>query len=299
MRATVPRAEAENVFEYANPTSLDEALALLGEVPDARPLLGGTDLIVGVRKGKLRPPLIVDLKRVDELGPEITERDGGLRIRAGTVMTQLIGDARIQRDFPALVEAALTVGSIQIRNRATLAGNLCNASPAADTAPPLLTYGARVEVVGPGGRRVIRVEELLLGPGQTSLAPGELVTAVELPAPVEPVGAAFERLTRRRGVDLATINVCCSVSAAGVVRFAYGAAGPRPFLVVDDSGTLADAAASAEEQEQVLRRLTAQAAPISNVRASREYREAMLVVMSRRALERALRRLAEGNGHAE
>lgn len=290
------------MFAYARPRGLDEALALLAETPEARPLLGGTDLIVGLRKGKLRPPLVVDLKHIDELRPGITERDGALRVSAGTVMTQLIRDARIQRQFPALVEAALTVGSIQIRNRATLAGNLCNASPAADTAPPLLVCGARVEVAGAGGRRIVPVEELFVGPGQTSLKGGELVTAVELPLPGGPLGSAFERLTRRRGVDLATINLCCSVSASGITRFAYGAAGPRPFLVVDESGTLADAGRRADEQEAVLRSLTARATPISNVRATREYREAMLVVLSRRALEKARRRLADrvadGDGRA-
>ena len=286
------------MFEYARPTRLDDALALLAEVPPARPLLGGTDLIVGLRKGKLRPPLVVDLKRVAELEGDITERDGMLRVGAATVMTQIVSDARVRRRFPALVEAALTVGSIQIRNRATLAGNLCNASPAADTAPPLIAYAARVEVVGPAGLRAVPVEELFVGPGRTSLAPGELVTAVELPLSREPFGAAFERLTRRRGVDLATISVCCSVSVDGVARFAYGAAGPRPFLVGDASGTLADPSGDPAAQERVLRQLTSRASPISNVRASREYREAMLVVLSRRALERARRRLAEGGGSA-
>jgi CO/xanthine dehydrogenase FAD-binding subunit len=290
------------MFAYARPRGLDEALALLAATPDARPLLGGTDLIVGLRKGKLRPPLVVDLKQIDELRPGITEPDGALRISAGTVMTQLIGDRRVQRHFPALVEAALTVGSIQIRNRASLAGNLCNASPAADTAPPLLVYGARVEVAGVGRRRVVPVEELFVGPGQTSLGRGELVTAVEIPLPVELMGSAFERLTRRRGVDLATINLCCSVSASGVTRFAYGAAGPRPFLVADESGVLADPRRSADDHASVLRALAARATPISNVRASREYREAMLVVLSRRALERARGRLAErlsgGDGRA-
>ncbi|HEX2222278.1 MAG TPA: xanthine dehydrogenase family protein subunit M [Candidatus Limnocylindria bacterium] len=286
------------MFEYARPTRLDEAVGLLVAAPGARPLLGGTDLIVGLRKGRLRPPLVVDLKRVAELDRDISERDGMLRVGAAAVMTQVARDARVRRHFPALVEAALTVGSIQIRNRATLAGNLCNASPAADTAPPLLVYGARVEVAGRAGRRVVPVEELFVGPGRTSLAPGELVTAVELPLPNEPLGAAFGRLTRRRGVDLATINLCCSVSAGGVTRFAYGAAGPRPFLVADTSGTLADASRDEGEQERLLGELTSRATPISNVRASREYREAMLVVLSRRALARARARLAEGDGRA-
>ena len=280
------------MFAYARPRELDEALGLLSGTPDARPLLGGTDLIVGLRKGKLRPSLVVDLKEIDELQPRITERDDALRISAGTVMTQVIADGRIRRHFPALVEAALTVGSIQIRNRATLAGNLCNASPAADTAPPLLVYGARVEIAGTAGRRTVDVADFFVGPGQTSLVPGELIIAVELPLPGEPTGSAFERLTRRRGVDLATISVACHVSADGATRFAFGAAAPRPLVVADESGALARANGRAEE-EGALRTLTAATSPISNVRASREYREAMLVVLSRRALARARDRLAE------
>lgn len=278
-------------FDYARPHTLHEALSLLHEVPDARLLCGGTDLIVGLRKGKLQPPLVIDLKRVSDLPPGIWEADGRLRISATTVLTDVIGDERIQSRFPALVEAARVVGSIQIRNRATLVGNLCNASPAADTAPPLLVYDAALEVLGPSGIRNVPLAEFFVGPGQTVLDRGELVTAVELPIPPEPVGSAFARMTRRRGVDLATVNLCCAVSAGGGAVFAYGAVGPRPFRVSDDSGVLADPDRDEGSQERVLRTLAAQASPVSNVRASREYREAMLLVLSRRALAEARRRL--------
>jgi len=266
---------------------------LLQAEPAARPLCGGTDLLVGLRKGTLRPPLVVDLKRVAELAPAIEQRDRVLRVSATIVLTQLIADERARAHFPALVEAALVVGSIQIRNRATLAGNMCNASPAADTAPPLLVYGAVLELAGLAGRRRVPLAEFFTGPGRTVLAPAELVTAVELPLPSEPLGAVFGRMTRRRGVDLATVNLCCSVSRSGVTRFAYGAVGPRSFLVSDETGTLADETAEPAKQEEVLRRLTAEASPISNVRASAEYRQQMLLVLSRRALDTARRRLAE------
>jgi CO/xanthine dehydrogenase FAD-binding subunit len=288
---------SRNLFQYARPTSLDETIALMREAPGARLLCGGTDLIVGLRKGTLDPPLVIDLKRVAELAPGIEVKDTTLRISATTVLTDVIADERVRSHFPALIEGAQVVGSIQIRNRATLAGNLCNASPAADTAPPLLVYGAVVELVGSSGRRRLPVADFFLGPGRTALEPAELVVAVELPLPELPVGAAFGRMTRRRGVDLATINLCCSVTASGVTKFAYGAVGPRPFLVSDESGTLADALSSEQDREEVLRRLTAHATPISNVRASREYRQQMLLVLSRRALDQARRRLEE-QGHA-
>jgi len=285
------------MFAYARPESLLETFAMLGAEPAARLLAGGTDLLVGLRKGTVVTPLVVDLKRVAELRAGISERNGTLRIGAGTVLTELIEDRRVQAAFPALVAAARVVGSIQIRNRATLAGNICNASPAADTLPPLLVFGAVVELATPGGSsRWMPLAEFIIGPGRTALGPGELVTSVALPLPAEPVGSAFQRMTRRRGVDLATVNLACSVSADGVTRFAFGAVGPRAFLLDDDTGTLAGGAADASEEDAIIRRMTAEASPISNVRASREYREAMLLVLSRRALRAAREGLAKA-GH--
>ena len=234
---------------------------------------------------------MVDIKGVPELGPGISESGGLLRIGATTVLTNVIADDRVRAWFPALVEAAQVVGSIQIRNRATLCGNLVNASPAADSAPPLLVYGAKVELVSGAGTRIVPLTEFFTGPGRTVLESAELMSAVLLPVPSEPAGSSFARMTRRRGVDLATVNLCCSVSASGVTRFGFGAVGPRPFLVTDETGTLADPGTSPDAQAAALDLLTSQATPISNVRASREYRQAMLTVLARRALETARERL--------
>ena len=187
------------LFSYARPTTLDEALALLTATPDARVLCGGTDLIVALCKRKITPSLVVDVKGVPELAPGISESDGVLRIGATTVLTQVIADERVRTAFPALIQAAQVVGSIQIRNRATLAGNLVNASPAADTAPPLLVYGASVELISGAASRIVPLTEFFTGPGQTVLQPGELMSAVLLPVPAETVGSAFGRMTRRRG----------------------------------------------------------------------------------------------------
>lgn len=281
-----------NTFQYARPETVGEALALLHEYgSEASLLMGGTDLLVRLRKGTGRPRLVIDLKRAAGLRSDIFVAGSVLEIGALAVLTDVIQDERVQRHFPALAEAAQTVGSVQIRNRATLAGNICNASPAADTAPALLVYGAGVNLVGVEGRRRIPLSRFFVGPGQTALQRGEIVASVELPLPREPVGAAFVRLTRRRGVDLATVSACCLVNAAGVTQFGYGAVGPRPFLVADESGCLADPTADEPEKEQVLKQLIAQASPISDVRASREYRRAMLLVLSRRALQTALSRL--------
>jgi carbon-monoxide dehydrogenase medium subunit len=280
-------------FAYARPATLSDALALLDQhAADASVLAGGTDLVVELRNRAIRPRIVIDLKRVAELRPSIAEAGDSLRVSATTVMADVEADGRVRAQFPALVEAASTVGSIQIRNRATLAGNICHASPAADTAPALLIYGAQVNLASVRGTRRLPLTEFFLGPGKTAAKTNELVTSIDLPLTRERHGAAFLRLTRRRGVDLATINLCCRVDASGRTQFAYGAVGPRPFLVIDESGALSDPKTPDAARDEILRRLLTQASPISDVRGSREYRRAMLLVMSRRALRTAIDRLS-------
>ncbi|MGZ4538961.1 MAG: FAD binding domain-containing protein [Blastococcus sp.] len=276
-------------FSYARPGSLAEAYDLLDtvEAADVRMIVGGTDLIVGLQSGKVRPRLVVDLKHLTDLRPGIRETGGRLSIAAPTSLTDVIADERIRAAFPALVEAASTVGSVQIRNRASLTGNICNASPAFDTATALLVHDADVVLSSRTGDRRVPVADFVLGPRRTDLRPGEIATAVELPLPAAPLGTKFARLTRRRGVDLATLSLCCAVGA-GRARFAFGAVAPRPFVVDDDSGVLADPRASEAERERVLRDLTAHARPITDLRAGQDYRQAMLLVLSRRAHQAAL-----------
>lgn len=287
-----------HTFAYARPTSLAEAVALLEEHgPAARVLAGGTDMIIRLRDGTLRPAVVIDLKRIAELQPAIRVDGDRLVIGATTVMTDIAADERVRRDFEALAEAAAVVGSVQIRNRATLGGNLCNASPAADTAPSLLVYGADVVAAGSGGMRRIPVDAFFVRSGVTTLAPGELVTAIELPLPTRRRGAVHVRRTRRRGHDLASVTMAIAVDDAGATRLAYGSVGPRPVLEMDDSGILADAAAPAEAKAAILERLFADASPSPrSMRASPEYRLAMLRVLGGRALATAIARLAQGEG---
>ncbi len=282
-------------FRYERPSSLEGAVRLLAEYgPGARVLAGGTDLIIRLRDGTLRPDLVVDIKRIPELAPRIAERDGRLSISAGTTMTDLVADARIQRHFRALADAAAVVGSVQIRNRATLVGNVCNASPAADTAPALLVYGAELIAVGPEGERRIPIDEFFVRSGVTTLRPGEIVIAVELPLPTAPAGSVHVRRTRRRGHDLASVTLACLVTSNGQLRLAYGSVGPRPYLVADESGALLDPAASEAATNAALDRLFAAASPSPrSMRASPEYRLAMLRVLARRALQTAAERLAQ------
>ena len=283
-------------FEYARPASLAEAVALLADRgPEARVLAGGTDLVIRLRDGSLAPALVVDVKRVPELAPGIRVDGGTLVIGATTVMTDVAADPLVRRHAPALAEAAAVVGSVQIRNRATLAGNVCNASPAADTVPALLVHGAVVVAAGPDGTRRIPVDDLFVRSGVTTLLRGELVTAIELPLPIDRIASAHQRRTRRRGHDLASVTVTCGVDGTGTTRVAYGSVGPRPLLRLDTTGVLADPASSDEARAAVFETIFADASPsVRSMRAGPEYRLAMLRVLGRRALATALERLAMG-----
>ncbi len=281
-------------FSYQRPRAMADAVALLAEHgTDARLIAGGTDLIIRLRDGSARPSVVIDVKRIRELDPAIREVDGRLVIGATTVMTDIAADVRVRRRFTALAEAAAVVGSVQIRNRATLAGNLCNASPAADTAPSLLVYGAEVVVTGPDGRRRIPIDELFVRSGVTTLGRGELVTSIELPLDWPRMGSAHQRRTRRRGHDLASVTLACGVDAAGVTRLAYGSVGPRPLLVTDTTGVLADPSAPDVDRASILERMFVDASPSPrSMRAGPDYRLAMLRVLGWRALATATSRLA-------
>jgi carbon-monoxide dehydrogenase medium subunit len=269
-------------FAYVRPQSLAEAFELLAD-DDAVALAGGTDLLVAIRHHQSRPATVVDLKSVGEIGSEIEVEGDRLRVGGRVVMSRLIADEHVNRHFPALVAAASVVGSVQIRNRATLAGNLCNASPAADTAPALPAYLASVSISGQEGDRNVPIAEFFLGPGSTVLGRGEVVTSVEIAVPVDKTGSAFARVTRRRGVDLATVSVACVVEASGRARFGFGAVGPTPLFAESTIEELAE--------DDGWARLLAVTSPISDVRAGADYRRAMLEVHSRRALHVAVEEL--------
>lgn len=280
-------------FAYERPARLDDAIALLADQgPDARPLAGGTDLIIRIRDGSIQPRTVIDVKGIAELDSDIREADGHLTIGARTVMTDIAADERILREYAALAEAAAVVGAVQIRNRATLAGNLCNASPAADTAPALLVYDASVVAVGAAGSRRMPVDAFFVRSGVTTLARDELVTAIELPRPTVPWGSVHVRRTRRRGHDLASVTLACAVRADGVTRLAYGSVGPRPLLVVDETGVLADPGAPESAKLERLDDLFVDARPSpTSMRASPDYRRAMLRVVGLRAVAAAIGRL--------
>lgn len=256
-----------------------------------RLLVGGTDLLVDVRRRPFDPMVLIDLKAAEDLPTPVEVTDTGVRFGPTATMSDLATNAQIGTWFPSLVAASRVVGSVAIRNRASLIGNLCNASPAADTAPSLLIHGATVTIVGPSGSRSVALSDFFVGPGKTVCGPDELVLAVDVPRPPDGHRSAFERLTRRRGVDLATVNAAAAVTAEGAITLGLGAVGPTPLLTPTSPPVdVADEAAV----DQAVEALIAVASPISDVRAGEPYRRAMTAVLAGRAVRQAVAAEAEG-----
>lgn len=285
-------------FSYERPESLDEALRVLAESwPDVEMLAGGTDLVIAMRDRHSLPKVVIDLKGVAEFFPSLVWEGTTVTLSATATMAEVVADEAINRHFPALAEAAVVVGSVQIRNRATVLGNICNGSPAADTAPPLLVYDAVIVVAGTAGVRRVDIDDFIVGPGHTDLQDGEIAIALELTVPSRLWGSAYERMTRRRGTDLASVTMCAAVDDAGVTRIAFGSVGPRAWLRTDETGVLADPDASEDAKAAVFEEIFAEASPsLRSLRASPDYRRAMLRVLGARAVDRAVGRLRELQG---
>jgi CO/xanthine dehydrogenase FAD-binding subunit len=280
-------------FRYQRPRDLAAALAVLSQDgPTVRPLAGGTDLIVQLQKGARLPAIVLDLKHIAEFAPAVSISDSSVAISALTTMADLCNHGPLAVLFPALAEAAACVGSPQIRNRATIGGNLCNASPAADTAVPLLSLDASVTLVGPAGTRTLPLQDFFTGPGASVLAAAELLASISIPRSRGLSSSAFERLTRRRGVDLACVSVACCVYASGRAVFGLGAVAPTPIRIECSASTLAVHPSNPRELDALFDAVANQAHPITDIRAGRVYRDAMLRELLRRAHARALARLS-------
>jgi len=279
---------------FAIAGSLDEALAALAA--GARPIAGGTDLVVGARQGKAPlPASLVAIDRLDELA-HIESRDRGIRIGAMVTHSQLMIDQMIVSGYTALADAAALVGSPSTRNIGTLGGNVMNASPAMDTGAPLMVLGAMAQLRSAGGSRTVELSDLWTGPGQTSATTDELCVAIDLPPRPARSGSAYVRLEYRRAMEIAVVGASASVTLAddGMIfdgAVALSAVAPT-IIQVDDAGTLMtshlpDAAAAA-----VATAASDVAQPISDLRATDSYRRHTVGVMAARAVDAASRRAA-------
>jgi aerobic carbon-monoxide dehydrogenase medium subunit len=284
---------------YFQPASLDDALAVLAEHPEGDLVAGGTDLVVGARQGKrgLGETLIA-IHGLDELRG-LEQIDGGLRLGGLVTHWEIEHDESIRARFTALSDGSALVGSPATRHTATIGGNLANASPAADTASPLLVFEASVELASAARRRTLPLADFFTGPGATSRAGDELVTCVEIPPlPAGRVGSAYVRLEYRRAMEIAVAGAAVLVSLDDADRIVEGrialtAVAPVCLRVPAAERLLVDERASPEILDRAAEAASAAARPIDDVRASAEYRGAMVPVIVRRALDRALARARE------
>jgi carbon-monoxide dehydrogenase medium subunit len=272
---------------YLRPDTLEEAWRLRATHEGARFIAAGTDLLVQRGGGKASmPPVLISLRAIPALRG--IEEDGGYRIGATATMAECAEHAGLRDTFPALAAAARTMGSAQIRAVATVGGNLCNASPCAELATPLLVYEARAEIAGAGSRREVPLEEFFRGPGQTCLAPDEVLTAVLVARPA-PGSRACYRRKGRVGMDLALASVAVRLAREGGrcrgVRVAAGAVAPTPIRLPAVEVLLEDAVPDAALLAQVQQQAAAGILPISDLRASADYRRQIVGVYVRRAVE--------------
>lgn len=282
-------------MRYEAPSSLEQAVGLLAAASgDARVLAGGTDLLVQMRTDVLNPELVVDIKHIPELR-QIKEESAGFRIGAAVTGAELKEHPRLKAVWPGVVEAANLIGSTQIQGRATMGGNLCNGSPAADSVPALIAAAAKASVVGPKGRREIAVEDVMLAPRQLALTKGEIIASFILPPQAKGSADAYLRFIPRTEMDIAVVGcgVCLTVDDKGVVsraRVALGAVAARPLLVEE----AAKALLGSKVDDAALRKLDAAAGaackPIDDKRGTKEYRIKVAGVLARRAAQIAFER---------
>jgi carbon-monoxide dehydrogenase medium subunit len=287
-------------FAYSAPTTLAEAVALFAAHGErARALAGGTDVIVQVREGRREVDLLIDVKHIPELNELTYDPEHSLRFGAAVPCYRLCEQPELARAYPGLIEAAGLIGGTQIQSRATVGGNLCNASPAADATPALIAASAVCIIAGPEGRRELPVESFCTAPGKTALRRGEMLVSLQVPPPRPHTGSAYLRFIPRNEMDIAVVGVGAQVTldesrnTCVATRIALAAVAPTPLLVPDAAAPLVGREPSPGDIDRAATLAQGAARPISDMRGDANYRRHLVAVLTRRALTLALKRAKE------
>lgn len=286
-------------FDYLAPTSLKEAVEILAEKPETLPLAGGTDLLVQIKEHHRPVSAVMSLKRVQEVHEYI--KNGKFAIGSAVKVGRIASDPWMQQRYSALAASAGLIGSVQIQNMASIGGNICNASPSADTAPPLLVLDARLLIASAQGERTLPLAEFFLGPGKTALQPGELLKAILLPNPESHSGSFYYRHTPRARMDIAVVGSAAMLvlDESGKIaeaRIALGAVAPTPIRAREAETLLVGQVPSEELFVRAASLSRAAAVPIDDLRSSADYRRHLVKVYTLRALRQALMRAKENHG---
>lgn len=284
-------------FDYVRATSVDEVVSLLAENGEqARILSGGTDLLVALREGRRKAKVVIDVKALPETTEMVYSPESGLRLGAAVPCHRMYDDQAVADAYPGLMDVAHLIGGTQIQGRASMGGNLCNASPAADSTPSLIAHGTVAVIAGPNGKRELPVEEFCIGPGRNALQDGEFLLYLDIPAPVAGFGGAYRRFIPRNEMDIAVVGCGASVvlddSRQNIVsaRVSLGAVAPTPLFVKEAGDALAGKPATADSVEEAANIARDAAKPISDMRGTAEYRKHLSGVLTRRVLLQAIDR---------
>lgn len=280
-------------FDLLQPKTTAEAIALLARHGARGSLLaGGTDLLVEIKEGVRAPDVVIDAKHLPGMGELTVSASDGLRFGALVTARALETSPAVREHYRGLWQAVRELGSIQIRNRATVAGNVCRASPSADTLPPLIADGAVVTILGAAGQRQVALEDFFTGVGKTVLAGDEIVTGFSVPAPLPGTGKCYIKHGRRKAMELATVGVAVTLTLSGEVvssiRIALGAVASTPIRATKAEAILTGKAPDAALIAQCGAAAAAQSSPISNIRGSADYRRRMVEELTQRAITAAL-----------
>lgn len=283
-----------NWFDYAAPRSLPEALQLFAQHPQACLLAGGTDLLVQLRAGRKQTDLVIDLKHVPEMTAIGHDAGNGLTLGAAAPCYRIYENAAVRRAFPALADVASQIGGTQIQGRASIGGNLCNAAPSADAVPLLIAMGARCRIAGASGERELAVEDFCIAPGKNALKPGEVLVSLLIPNAPARSGAHYIRFTPRNEMDIAVagagVQVVLDNGRFQSVRIALASVAPTPLFVRSAGDALAGKPVNAESIRSAAETARQAASPITDMRGTADYRRHLCAVLTRRALEAAVRK---------
>jgi carbon-monoxide dehydrogenase medium subunit len=290
-------------FEYQAPTSLKDAVTLLRQSDlRARPLAGGTDLIVQLRSGRIETDLLVDIKRIPETNDLSYDPMNGLTLGSAVPCHRLCEEGDIRDLYPALIDSASIIGGVAIRNRATVGGNVCNSAPSGDLLPALIVLGAICRIIGPQGERAVPVDQFCTGPGSNVLEQGELLVSIQLPPPPPNSGARYLRFIPRNEMDIAVVGAGARVDLSqdfqkiSSARIALGAVAPTPILAREASHFLVGKVPSETVFDQASALARAEAHPITDMRGTIAYRRHLVGVLVKRALRGAVDRVEKNGG---
>lgn len=289
-------------FDYLRPTTREQVLDLLAKYgPEARLMMGGTDLLVRMRDGVISPKVVVDVKDVPGMRHVLYDPHCGLTVGAAVTLNEVVRNRYVRAHYPLLAEAARSVAYYQVRNRATLGGNLCNASPAADTAPAALVLEGRIVLCGAAGEREVPANEFFVGPGKSAREPEEFVVAVRFPIPPQGSKGTYLKLGRNKAGDLALVGVAAlgfrsdSAASGYVFRLALASVAPVPLRAYEAERVLAEQSPEEQAFLAAARKAVEAVAPIDDVRASAAYRREMVHNLTLRALEHVWQQLLSAN----